>query len=652
MKQCNRWLMILAVACSAAISLLGSGGALAATSHENPDAATPVFSGIALFQYYSYSLDAILLKDATEAEARLTRLPWANVPEKLATVTGSFSKSGAGLARLTAQVDQELARLRVLREQSRLDDAAVAAKGISGNLTAADNELTGMDRAVATSGREFGVTAASGSGDLNTAYREVQDRINRIREMLALFRQLLAIEVEASEKTSNSQVERTELSLSVDIRVAYVGDRIAFQGTLSARGGPLAQRDVDILLNSSSFTTVRTDAAGNYQGSFEIPYWYQPEILVQALYYPRDADRTKYLASLSLPVRLQIQYYAANLEVGPELMAYPGRATALVVRFNYGAAPLPATRGIEVQLDGKVIANKIASSAESTFGIDIDPQATVGRHMLTVSAAATGRYAPSLASAPLEITKIVPVLDMGLPSFMLIPGTLGVKGRIYSELGPLDGTPVKLSVGKSEVYLISQPGGALSGRLTTGVNTVIVGTQNLTVLVEPIEPWYAPLAMSQPILVVNLVNSSGIVVVLIVLGIYLPSRLRRRFGMPVPKKSLPPVATPLAPAPSVAALAIAPLRGRGDIGAESQVMYWYHQAAEIVARIARTALKPQQTLREFAFETRQALGPAAVFFMTLTKLLERILYSRQRSTGGDVERIRQLSLDIKERTER
>jgi hypothetical protein len=669
MMHYTRWIMILAIVCTSAFPLLGTGGALAATPHENPDTLAPVFSGIALFQYYSYSLDAILLKDAPETEARLSKLPWANVPERLTTTTGDFAASGIGLIRLVIQMDQDLVLMRTLGAQSRLDEAAIVAVAISSNLTAARGDLTRIERAVTVSGREFGVVAAPGSGDLQASYQEVHDRISRIREMLSVFRQLLVsevetigpdqallselakqgIEIDASNLPLDIPAERTEITLFVDPLTAFVGDNISFQGDLASSHGPLAERDVDILLNSSTYVTVRADSVGNYRGTLEIPYWYQPEITVQALYYPRAGDQGRYLASLSPAVRLQVQYYKAKLELEPEAKAYPGRATSLDVRFDYAEAPVPAARDVEVYLDGLLVADTTVTSAESTLRIDLAPDATEGKHNLTVSAAAQGQYAPSLASAQLLVTRIVPQLDIGLPRFILIPGTLSVTGRVYSEFGPLVGTPIIVRFGDAETRLVSQPGGALSAKIgNRGMNLGILGSQDLTVQVEPAEPWFAPLTTTRPILVVNAPNGSAVIIVIVVLGIYLPRRLRKRFGMPVPTKGLPLTERPLQPSPAVHTVASTPLRSGSDDGPESQVAYWYRQAADLVARIAGTALKPQQTLREFALATRRALGPAVIHFMTLTRLLEMVLYSRYRPTARDVEDSRKLALTVKD----
>jgi len=89
-----------------------------------------------------------------------------------------------------------------------------------------------------------------------------------------------------------------------------------------------------------------------------------------------------------------------------------------------------------------------------------------------------------------------------------------------------------------------------------------------------------------------------------------------------------------------------PLTDRGE--ASNRIFYWYRLVMRFLLRIARVSLRPQQTLREFADEHSRVLGPGAKYFVELTRLVERLLYSQYRPTEADVEHSRQLSLKIEE----
>jgi hypothetical protein len=57
--------------------------------------------------------------------------------------------------------------------------------------------------------------------------------------------------------------------------------------------------NVDILINDSPYATVTTYGYGYYSDTLQVPYWFTPELELQALYYPRDKDIGVYTSSLS-----------------------------------------------------------------------------------------------------------------------------------------------------------------------------------------------------------------------------------------------------------------------------------------------------------------------------------------------------------------
>ncbi len=74
--------IIGAIICLTMVFIIGRS-VFAVTLHEDPEIANPVFSGISLLRYYSDSLDFVLRKVPTEVEARLEKMPFANIPKSL-----------------------------------------------------------------------------------------------------------------------------------------------------------------------------------------------------------------------------------------------------------------------------------------------------------------------------------------------------------------------------------------------------------------------------------------------------------------------------------------------------------------------------------------------------------------------------------------
>ena len=68
----------------------------------------------------------------------------------------------------------------------------------------------------------------------------------------------------------------------------------------------------------------------------------------------------------------------------------------------------------------------------------------------------------------------------------------------------------------------------------------------------------------------------------------------------------------------------------------------YRLALKLVTTITRVVLKPQQTLREFARENSQALGPLSRHFNEFTALVEKLLYSRHKQSPEDLRKSQEL----------
>ncbi len=630
-----------------AVLLIISPSVLAAEPHENPETAEVVFSGIALFRYYSDSLDFVLQKDPAEVEARLEKMPFANVPQSLRVATDRFAVSSISISHLVVAIDEDLGKLRALREQFRLNEATELATQISQNLSQANRELERIEQAIENIGAELKVSSAPEGSDLRRAYNQVLDKIDKIKETLDLYQSFLMEAVLAPESLSP-----TEITLQIQPTVAFVGDNVRFQGVLASEGGPLAGREVDILVNSSRYVTVRTDALGSYQGMLQIPYWYIPELEIQALYYPRDRDIGVYLASLSPVVKVKVLFYEAELEVTVEDKAYPGVETTVTGRFDYGESPPLNERKVEIYFDDVLITEAVAQEAFAQK-IKVDPEADIGEHIITVSSAAVGRYSPVVASAILNVTKATPILDLRIPKVAMIPGSVGLEGRLYSEVGQLNRALIKMRLGKSHLELVSSEDGTFETKIGVGMGLGLIGSQELIIQVLPKEPWHASLSATSSVLMVNVVNCGAFFAVLLFLGIYLPGRLRKRLGVYARLTARPVIgALPQERAPAYTEKVTIPARTEKSEGAgeASRVIIFslYRLVVRALQIITKALLGPQVTLREFAYECSKALGPAGKYFIEFTRMIERLLYSQYRPTEEDVEKSQQLSRIIVE----
>jgi len=669
---------VAAITCLVLLSIM-SLPVLAAAPHEDPDAAKLVFSGVSLLRYYADSLDFVLSRNPTEVEARMGKMSFASLPPGLAEATDSFAASSTNISQRVVWIDADLGKMRVLVQQFRLDEAIELAGQISDNLSQMNNELMRIEQAIETTGVELAVSSAPADSDLRSTYDGVVERIDRLRELLALYADLMGEQLKLIDITLEGLFTSTRITLEIQPTAAFVGDDIRFEGVLTAQGRPLAGKEVDILVNGSRHITVMTDADGRYLRVLPVPYRYTPELNWQALYYPRGTDIGLHLASLSTVIKLNVLFYEARLEVTVEPRAYPGLETTVSGRFDYGQSPPLDGRKVEIYLDNVLITEFVAQEVFAQK-IKIDAATYLGRHTITVSSAAVGRYVPVVARARLNVTRVTPNLDLNLPPVVLTPGGVGLEGQLSSGAGQLNEALAGMGLSGSQVELVSSGGGALETRKQWWMFWALIGWQDLVIKVIPNEAGSVPLFITTRVMVVNVVNLGIFLALLAILGLFIAWRLKRFRVLPWRRRVKPTVAVsrkeptpayalataPPEPAPtsgdSVSVTAPpepAPASGDSvsvtaaasesepDSGEpSSRIFYWYRLVVRFLLRLAQIALRPQQTMREFADEHSRVLGPGAKYFNELTRMVERLLYSPYRPTEADAENSRQLSLKV------
>ena len=606
--------------------------------HENPGKASEDFDGAALFREYAWALDYVSLRDLAGLRMLVDETTFANIPPDLEVTVRDFLTANQDLAKLLSSLDIDLDTAVSLVSQSRREDAKVLLKAMEDNLLKANQSLGLVDSKLQETSNWFQAESAPAESELRKAFDEVVSKLalqnKEIDSMTQTVKTLSAGE-------SPAELLPTSVSLSVDPTVAFVGDRIGFQGRVTSDAEPLGGRKVTILLDGAIAANIETDPDGTYQGNLVLPYRYVSEMSVEALYHPEGDDISVYAGSISPTVSITALFYQARLNLEIPQKAYPGRTVKLNGQLNYGDNPVPEARQVQVYWDDEL---KTEQAVTESFAIElpVPNDTTLGKHLVKVDVAPQQRYAPSSFTAEVEVTRAAVFIDIDAPGMVLLPFGLTVAGKVYSDLGPLDGATVNVTLGDWEVTTRTANDGTFKVRLNTGMSLTMFGSRKLEVSAVPNEPWNQASQVSPGLKVINLVNIFGLALAIVV-ALFAFYRVRRAFRRtpvvsPQPSPATPETGHTAVPQPEVPG------------GPMSMLLAVYRQVLRLVQSITTMMLRPNQTLREFARETAPRLGPLAGYFKEFTLMIERALYSKRPPQEEDVARGQELSKRLQEGT--
>ncbi|MBN1188898.1 MAG: DUF4129 domain-containing protein [Dehalococcoidales bacterium] len=621
----------LAVLCLFALLLgLTSTAVAAGKQHEDPSAIEEDFSGLSLLLYYSDLLDMVQQGNLENIDKAIEKLDYVNTPSELQQTNSDLSSAGKELfqaiSTLTSawqEYSQSLGRLQTDEMQGLMEQ-------MSGEVALIKTNIGSIKQSIGVIEKYLKIESLPASSTLKTVYGEVIGKISQL--------EMFVEDIDASLDEGKQIIEKlkpADLTLEVPSIDFFPGDKAGFSGLITLESAPLADREIEIRLDGKRYSTVRSDAAGLFRGTVTIPEVYKQSVSLRAVFLPAGADIGVYGGSSSPERNINIKYYRADLRVVTEEKAYPGKSLNINGELEYSAGAPQQPRKAVIYFDGLPEAD-FSFTDRFSEKIGLDPHVSTGKHTLSVSVEAEGRYAPVSSDAPLEVNLAVPVAELDTPGTVLVPGSLIISGTLRSETGPLQKAVISLKMRKSAVEIRTDDDGHFDTKMLLGLGTDLIGNQTVEVQVQPGEPWNAPLIISTKIFVINLPNCAVLLVVLAALSYYLPRLYKRRFKKPGVRDQKPAVFPVLEAVPDVRA---GPgIKEHGD----STIFDFYRFAIRLVTAVTRAVLKPHQTLREFAEENSTALGKLSRYFSEFTRLIEKLLYSRHQATDEDLRESRDL----------
>src|SRR5713226_8560282 len=139
--------------------------------------------------------------------------------------------------------------------------------------------------------------------------------------------------------------------------------------------------------------------------------------------------------------------YETAIELDAPEMAYPGRLFEIRGKIREHA-PSPSRRHVSVELDGQPIAEIASGAIHVQFAMPDDIVA--GLHRLQVRVPEQGRYLAARWRKTIQVSRITPHFETSSPTWVIVPGRFSISGSVGSELGPLTGAAVRVSISGHE----------------------------------------------------------------------------------------------------------------------------------------------------------------------------------------------------------
>ena len=356
-------------------------------------------------------------------------------------------------------------------------------------------------------------------------------------------------------------------------------------------------------------------------------------------------------------------YHSTLLEVFVPETAYPGLPITITGQVSSPGSNVYRT--IEVLLDNTQLTEETIQGKFS-FKITPPPQISTGKHGLTIVATPQGRYLGTSKRLSIYISRIPIQTDIQVPQLVILSQPIQVSGKVYHNLSPIQDAIVSLAFRQSSTTAKTTTDGSFTAAVkppqlsiltttssnffyaTTTTITLpfdlsLVGPQEITANITPVEPWYAPLQIKRWIFTVNPLNIGLMLVVFLSFGLLVYNRVKTRPSALREEKLIPPLLAqelpPVTPPPEPK---------YEFTGIKGSILSAYISGLEVVEKITGIPMAAPTTLREFLKIAALRLPTVSQPFTELTIIAEVALYSVHRLDEDTATRAEQLANTIKE----
>ena len=605
--------------------------------HENPDTATGSLDSITLLLSYSKIINLATSRQYQSAQSLLQEMEHADIPDELRYIIDRYSNLCQQIFTNLDNLESILDEASTLLAHNQIHEAKQKLDNAEANIQDTRSLLADIEAATDTLSDKLGISASPEESRIRQAHVLLEESLERLEQITEELNNLRQSQTDLY--VQKIRLIPTELSLSINPASAFVGDSITASGKLSSNGKPLTGRKITLALGNKTITTV-TKIDGSYVTYITIPYKYVPTMTLTAVYEPSGDDTDIYLASWGPPATVNVGFYHTLLEVSaPEIM-HPGLPSTISGRVS--TTDSNPDRTVKVLLDDTRLTE---ATVAGEFSLEATPPALAAtdNHTLTVAVTPQGHYAGATDTRSISVS-ILPIhIDAQTPSLVVLPGALSISGRVYHKLGPVPNARVNLDFKNSTGTTRTSHDGSFATALKTPLDLSLSSPQELTITVEPVEPWYSALSVKRQPFTINPLTTGLMLVILVALGFLIYRMSKTRLGEEK-DSTWTEVTTP--------AITPAPEPRPRFTGIKGRILSAYRHALEAAERVSGVGMAPNITMREFLKKASQLPPTATGLFTELTTIAEITLYSARSPRGDTATKAENLANNIREELRR
>jgi hypothetical protein len=615
--------------------------------HEDPAAAESSLDAFSFLSQYVEVLGLISSEQYDNASALAEQLSMISVPADLTYIVNRFSNLTQELIGVLGDLRGSLDNASALLDQYRLVEAGLALNASGVLVTKAQILLGDLHDATGVLSQSLGVFAAPAESKIRQAYSELDGLLQRLDDLVNEYHALMQSISKQAADIEIQHLSPTSLTLVLNSTSGFVGDFLAASGELTSGGLRLGGRSVVLMVDGKPVATATTGADGGYSSKVQVPYRYVHSMVLQVLYAPVGDDKGVYLASSS-SVSVEVQFFETFLNVSCPGEGYPGLPLGVSGKVFSSSDVSLGGRDVRVSFDGGFVGD-VKTDAAGEFQVQFVLSSSIGVGVKKVGFVvnSNGVYSSISRQVTVSVVKLASSIEVEVPSFVLLPAEIQVKGTASSALGPLRDAGVTLTLASVSVETKSLEDGSFSATLSVPLSAVFAGGQDLNVTVVPSEPWQAAVQTEASVFVISSANVGFASAAFVSIGVV----FYVRFVKPKSRRAkeeivVVPEAEPFAVEESPVSVSLKPkLRFKGPKGS---VLRAYSEGLRAVESVSGSSLKASMTLREYLQEAKLLSAEILGAFAELTFLAERALYSPHIPDRKEVKETEILAAKIQE----